>query len=527
MDAAPTAARLRARGEEPHDGLLQADVALSLVVVVSFVLLAMSSGTVTMQPLFFEDTPAEVTQEVIRKLDAKAVPYELRSDRLYVKREDADRLRVELIGEGITPEGKDPYTWVFEPDFTATPAKQSLEWQVTVQRRLERMISTIEAIRSAQVAITWVKDKDFVFQENRERPKASVRVNLKQGKSLKAENVLSIARLVSGAVKNLEPKDVWIVDAQGNPHEVPDEDSPDATATKYFEIERQKELALEKAAERVLTPLLGPSVVAKAKVKIDTKTKTDIRTGIDPTRTSETEIDKKKRTSENRDETAAPGVQGNLPRTPEPVGGIGSKETEEESRTKLAVGEQNITESTPPGTVVDSSIMVVADYEEILRDPALPKDKIGKLSDVEKPARYQARVAELTNALAKATMIDPLKIAFVAYAPAEIEPIPILTWQQEVLGFIREHGDQMALVFIACVGMLMIYRMVKTAVPKDILAEIARLRGEIASEEAMGPEAAMAQAADFKSTQLREKVREIIKKNPRSAANLLRRWARD
>lgn len=502
--------------------------ALSLVVVVSFVLLALSSGTVAMQPLFFEDTPVEVTSEVVKKLDAKTVPYELRAGgRIYVKREDAEKLRMEMLGEGILPEGSDVYKWIFESDFTATPQKQSLEWQVSVQRRLERMISTIENIRSAQVAITWVKPRDFVFQDPREKSKASVRVNLKQGKGLSEENVLAIARLVSGAVNNLEPKDVWIVDALGHAFDVPGEDSYASHVGGQLDAKLKFEAALEKKTKEILMPVLGPTVVAKADVTIDSKSKTDIRTGVDPTRTVDTEIEKEKETIESKETDAAPGVMSQLPLVPEPQMGTGAKESREKSRIKTVPGEESITEVTPPGTILDRSLMVVAPYEEILRDPKLPKDKLGKLSDAERTTVYQGRVAELTNALAKATMVDPLKIAFVAYASPEVEPMPILTWQQETIVFLREHGDQVALVFIACIGMLMIYRMVRTAVPKDILAEIARLRGEIASEEAMGPEAAMAQAADFKATQLREKVREIIKKNPRSAANLLRRWAKE
>jgi flagellar M-ring protein FliF len=78
---------------------------------------------------------------------------------------------------------------------------------------LERTIQTLSDVQSARVHI--VMPTDSVFADNQRGAKASVILKLRHD-TLSKDAVLAISRLVSGAVDELKPEDVSIVDADSD-----------------------------------------------------------------------------------------------------------------------------------------------------------------------------------------------------------------------------------------------------------------------------------------------------------------------
>jgi flagellar M-ring protein FliF len=88
-----------------------------------------------------------------------------------------------------------------------------VNYQRALEGELERTIQTMSNVKSARVHL--VMASDSVFLEKERGAKASVTLRLRHG-SLSREDVSAISRLVAGAVDELKPSDVVIVDADSN-----------------------------------------------------------------------------------------------------------------------------------------------------------------------------------------------------------------------------------------------------------------------------------------------------------------------
>jgi flagellar M-ring protein FliF len=91
-----------------------------------------------------------------------------------------------------------------------TEFDQKVTYQRALEGELERTIETLSDVSSARVHL--VMPTDSVFLDRQHSAKASVILKLRSN-GLPKEAVLAISRLVSGAVDQLKPEDVAIVDA--------------------------------------------------------------------------------------------------------------------------------------------------------------------------------------------------------------------------------------------------------------------------------------------------------------------------
>src|SRR5262245_5650925 len=111
---------------------------LALVVVAAFALLFTSAPGRSLVPLTPAGSPPDVTSAVIESLKAKSVPYKLENGVVMVPPEKRDELFVQLYGDGVLPQGKNQFEWLWTQDvWTTTEARQRLQWTDTLRRRLE------------------------------------------------------------------------------------------------------------------------------------------------------------------------------------------------------------------------------------------------------------------------------------------------------------------------------------------------------------------------------------------------------
>ena len=94
-----------------------------------------------------------------------------------------------------------------------TEFDEKVNYQRALEGELERTIATLSGVKSARVHL--VLPTPSVFLDRERGAKASVALRTKHG-SLPDEQLRAIARLVSGAVDDLQPKDVTILDADTN-----------------------------------------------------------------------------------------------------------------------------------------------------------------------------------------------------------------------------------------------------------------------------------------------------------------------
>ncbi|MBI2919458.1 MAG: hypothetical protein HYY18_00070 [Planctomycetes bacterium] len=498
---------------------------LLVVAVLASVFLLFSTGTTqTMVALTPAGQPADVTAAVLESLKAKNVPHKLENGVVMVPPDKRDELFVQLYGEGVLPQGKNQFEWLWTQDvWTTTEARQRLQWTDTLRRRLEAGIASMDAVEAAAVQISPGEDPTTVI--NARPAKASVHLKLKRGRTPGDVNARAIADMVAASVPNLDPQAVIITDTAMNSYEIPDPSKPHVQAGNLLALKKEHEEFASKKAKDALAFLPKVSVQANVELDLDSVEKESHKPlpAESAVRVNET--------SEKPVEVVGgiPGVgsalePGGLAEPGSVTGGAAETATGSETTSRRefdnVFGSEKTKTVSPPGKVKQITLAVVVPYGEAIL-----------AQDGSKPATPEATQENLTANLRDWTMLVAracnVEIAQIKMHPVAFpEPVRIATatpteqWQ----GLLSRYGGQGALFLLALVCLFFIYRIVRSSVPRDVMEEIERVRSELAiAPEGPSLDPATA-AADLRSARLQEKVTDLLRRSPQAGASLIRNW---
>jgi len=205
--------------------------------------------------------PADA-QEISRRLGAKNIRYELSKDgtSVSVPAGRIDEVRMELASEGLPRSGRQGYEMFDKPNWAGSDFAEKVNYQRALEGELERTIQTLNEVEAARVHLVMPHDSLFTDQER--NAKASVVLKLRTGR-ISDDKIDAITYLVSSAVDNLQPKDVTVVDADGQAPLLSGQNRPGAPkALTGFEGSLNEKLLA------TLTPVVGTGKV-KATVSVD------------------------------------------------------------------------------------------------------------------------------------------------------------------------------------------------------------------------------------------------------------------
>jgi flagellar M-ring protein FliF len=197
----------------PQKQRIYLGVGLGVVLAVALFFVKMMA-TPDYKPLMTGLEPADA-QTLSAQLAAKKIPYVVSPDgtSVSVPKDKLDEARLEVASQGTTHSGRIGYEIFDKVSWGQTEFDEKVNYQRALEGELERTIQTIGNVKSARVHL--VMASNSVFLDRERGAKASVTLKLKRG-SLTREELSSIARLVSGAVDELKPQDVAIIDADSN-----------------------------------------------------------------------------------------------------------------------------------------------------------------------------------------------------------------------------------------------------------------------------------------------------------------------
>lgn len=177
------------------------------------VLTAMMSST-DYKPLMTGLEPDDA-QAISQQLTAKKIDFKMSPDGkgIDVASNQLDEARMEVASQGTTHSGRMGFELFDKSSWGETEFDEKVNFQRALEGELERTIGTLSNVKSARVHL--VMPRDSVFLDRSQPAKASVALRLKRG-GLSRDQADAIARLVSGAVENLSPQDVAIIDADSN-----------------------------------------------------------------------------------------------------------------------------------------------------------------------------------------------------------------------------------------------------------------------------------------------------------------------
>jgi flagellar M-ring protein FliF len=154
-------------------------------------------------------------QTIVAQLAAKQIPYLVGPDgtSVSVPADKIDAARLEVASHDSPHSGRIGFEIFDKVSWGQTEFDEKVNYQRALEGELERTIQTMSSVKSARVHLVMATDSVFVDRER--GAKASVTLRLRRG-SLSRDDISAISRLVAGAVDELKPTDVVIVDADSN-----------------------------------------------------------------------------------------------------------------------------------------------------------------------------------------------------------------------------------------------------------------------------------------------------------------------
>ena len=246
-----------------------------------------SAGSVpTMVRVAGPEVDAAKRQQILSKFHEHNQKHEVRGAEIFVPKEDADRVVLELAGEG-TMGNNSVWKFLEQSDVFATHWQQDKRYQIALQARLEGMIRSIETVKNASVVIN-PGSTAYAFGFAGSKPSASVQVELKEGALLNRNNIQAIAGLVAAAVNGVEMDQVHIMDTKGQSYRSLKPESAPGLADTFRAYERDIELDIQKRLKDAFA-FSGASVIVRVLAKSTSSRSEEKKFGRGQTKDSEEE----------------------------------------------------------------------------------------------------------------------------------------------------------------------------------------------------------------------------------------------
>lgn len=482
------------------------------------------------------------SEEVVARLDASGIKTEIRNGQIYVpvaQRVDAVALlaREDMLSDNASM----AFAEVAGGNVWETDAQGRRKYLIATQDYLNKVARKFKGVRSAEVVISLPERTTFGRSV---RPSASVTVTMAGSNGVDQHLVASLAGLVSGAVAELRPQDVVILDAnRGRQHTVADPD--DVIPTEVLELVSQQEDRHRRKIENTLANI--PGVIVAVKVT----TNPIRREVIEEIKYSETEPLKSQEDTEmsSKDYRHA-GEAATRPNTTMTIDGGDTlaRETSEttsrvefgeKQRTSTAQIEKsghqieqiNVTVNVPRSYFVSIFKAANPDNEDAPSDADLESIKTAQLEMIEK------QVQPLIMAKAPGEVV-----ANMVYDQAYLEPVAAGVGGggavDGILGTVTSTGGGAMVLasVLGCVSLLLAFMMVKRATkPQELpsLQELAGVPPTLPTDDELIGEAEEVESTmagleldedEMRTRNLAEQISEMIKSNPQDAGGLLGKW---
>ena len=248
---------------------------------------------------------------IIQKLKEMKVPYKIEHGNVLVPSENIYDLRLQLASQGLPQGGGIGFELFDETSFGTTDFVHKINYRRALQGELARTINSLKEVEQTRVHLS-IPEKSLFLREE-DKPSASVLIKLKPGKRLTSSQVEGIVHFISSSIDGLVPKNVTIVDNNGQMLTGPDDETI-ALNNVQHEYKRNYEKDVESRIINILEPIVGKEKVrAKVNAEIDFTQTESTEEKFDPNgqviRSEQNNHEKETTLGEG----GVPGVASNLP----------------------------------------------------------------------------------------------------------------------------------------------------------------------------------------------------------------------
>lgn len=490
------------------------------------------------------------SEEVMARLGAAGIEAELKNGAVYVPAGQQMDAIAMLAREELLSDNASSAFAAMTGNPWETDAQGDRQYLLATQSYLSAVAGKFGGVRSAEVIISLPERRGF--GRSSVRPSASVTVTTSGSGGVNKHLVASLAGLVSGAVAEMKPQDVVVLDArQGRQHKV--DDPSDMVPTEVIELVNHQEQYHRKKIEDMLRHI--PGVIVAVKVKTN-PVRREVReerkySASEPLRSEEN-------TEMTRKDIRRGGEAGTRPNTGMSIaGGGGDLQEETETMTRTEFGEKMLTSTAQIEMAghqveqINATINVPRSYfVSIFRatqppaDPAAAEPPAAPDDAALDPIRT-AQLEAIRNQVAPLIESKAAGVveANMVYDQAYLAPVAAgggggLGGVVGTLG----GGDTVATATAAGLGALslllafMLVRRSTQSPPLPSLEELAGVPPTLPSDDELMGEASVVEASmdgveideeELKSRHLAEQISELIVSSPADATGLLGRWVND
>lgn len=389
-------------------------------------------------PLYSELSPGE-TGEVVRSLENSGIPYQLHNSTglVSVPADKVHEARLKLASEGLPKGDGNGFDMLYkEQEMGVSSFMEKARYDRALEQELSQSIASLDSVRSARVHLALPKQSAFVRKKN--KPAASVLLNLYAARQLTDRQLAGVVHLVASSVPGLEAEQVSVVDNQGKLLSSQNSNDDFAYTKEQFRFTQQLEQSYSSRITEILTPILGVGAVsAQVAAEIDFTMVEKTSESYAPESTIRSEQMEEEVTGSRKVNSGVPGTLANQPpvettvaTTPPEEGEEEKTQTERSSKREVRNYEMDKTIShirEVPGTLKKLSVAVVVDYV----------DQVNDQGESERVPLSDARLAEITSLVKEAVgfneergdSVNVINASFVA--PPEMEAMPEASFMEQ------------------------------------------------------------------------------------------------
>jgi len=488
-----------------------------LAVLAVLVAIGQLSGSSGAYEYAFTNLTAEDSAEAAAQLKAAKIPFKIDAagGAISVPAGQVYDARLMLSAAGLPRGGGVGFEIFDRGDLGVSEFTQRVNLRRAIEGELGRTISRLASVKSARVHIT-LPEKGLYRDDDR-KASAGVALVLQPGRVLADKEIAGIRHLVAASVTGLGPDGVTIVDGRGTV--LAGDTSPEARAAGD---QRDAEHLYEQRIVDLLEPVVGAgAVVAKVTAAFDT---TEVETTNDAFDPEASAVRSEHHTNEqNQQDSGGPsgiaGAAANQPLAAPAVGGSGTRgQTTREDETKNYEISKTTTRTLTRGARLKRlSVAVLLDApggkprpdDELKRLEKLGKSAVG--FDPARGDQFQISATAFTH------VVEPA-----AAAPSFLDSPRIMRIAQLVGGVL--------LLVIAALALAKMRALAGTSSPQVAMlkpgARVAELEAMMEPNGVTNALPAMEGGGVLADPHvlMRDRAREIAKKDPARAAHLLKAW---
>jgi flagellar M-ring protein FliF len=502
-------------------GLLLAGVGATVLLLSFFVRLI---DTPDFKPLYTGMEAADA-QTLTAQLDAQGIEHETSADgkTVSVPADKLDAARLQTATQGAPHSGRMGFELFDKMSWGQTEFDEKVTYQRALEGELERTIQTLGDVESARVHL--VMSTDSVFMDRERGAKASVILKLRHN-GLPKDAVLAISRLVSGAVDQLKPEDVSIVDA--------DSDKSLGLGHDGQGGGEAVETTLTQRLISTLEPVVGVDKIrASVNIDYDQGTTEESQEKYDPTVSA---LLSEQKTQDQAGiaapSTGIPGTSSNIPsKQAKPPAAPGTGQTSMSENAQYGVNKVEVHTMEPAGRIQRVSAAILVD-DAIVRQSVNGKVTFTKIkrSQEELDKIQQLAQAVIGFDAKRGDTISVQDLSFDSTDAAADLPAP--TMADKARQAVSDYSSLLrpgALLLLFLLAYLFVLRPIQKHAlgPGHSYPALQSALPDGTREDRLALSAADAANNTRRAAQLKEQTIELIKQKPANTARAVQAWLRE